>query len=149
MIKGTGMMNSGIDQKQMGEQKEEEKIWEEHMKDRRQREERRQNERQEALERERRELEKLDQERRMIEESLKIEMEKELEMSVEETKGKSVCGENPLEKYMKIIQRDQDQETADKSSKVGREASEVDTVPLSDKDESFTGFSHEETDDFW
>ncbi|XP_030874620.1 oral-facial-digital syndrome 1 protein isoform X4 [Leptonychotes weddellii] len=138
-----------IDQKQMGEQKEEEKIWEEHMKDRRQREERRQNERQEALERERRELEKLDQERRMIEESLKIEMEKELEMSVEETKGKSVCGENPLEKYMKIIQRDQDQETADKSSKVGREASEVDTVPSSDKDESFTGFSHEETDDFW
>ncbi|XP_034885621.1 oral-facial-digital syndrome 1 protein isoform X5 [Mirounga leonina] len=126
-----------VDQKQMGEQKEEEKIWEEHMKDRRQREERRQNERQEALERERRELEKLDQERRMIEESLKIEMEKELEMSVEETKGKSVCGENPLEKYMKIIQRDQDQETADKSSKVGREASEVDTVPSSDKDERY------------
>nr|XP_021545855.1 oral-facial-digital syndrome 1 protein-like [Neomonachus schauinslandi] len=55
-----------IDQKQMGEQKEEEKIWEEHMKDRRQREERRQNERQEALERERRELEKLDQERVML-----------------------------------------------------------------------------------
>ncbi|EFB16537.1 hypothetical protein PANDA_017276, partial [Ailuropoda melanoleuca] len=103
-----------VDQKQMGEQKEEEKIWEEHLKERRQREERRQNEQQEALERERRELEKLDQERRMIEESLKIEMEKELEMSVEEMKGNSVCGETPLEKYMKIIQQDQDQETADK-----------------------------------
>ncbi|XP_004410483.1 PREDICTED: oral-facial-digital syndrome 1 protein [Odobenus rosmarus divergens] len=138
-----------VDQKQMAEQKEEEQIWEEHMKERRQREERRQNERQEALERERRELEKLDQEQRMIEESLKIEMEKELEMSVEEMKDKSVCGENPLEKYMKIIQQNQDQEAADKSSKVGREASEVDTVPSSDKDESFTGFSHEETDDFW
>ncbi|XP_027970769.1 oral-facial-digital syndrome 1 protein isoform X2 [Eumetopias jubatus] len=138
-----------VDQKQMGEQKEEEEIWEEHMKERRQREERRQNERQEALERERRDLEKLDQEQRMIEESLKIEMEKELEMSVEEMKDKSVCGENPLEKYMKIIQQNQDQEAADKSSKVGREASEVDTVPSSDKDESFTGFSHEETDDFW
>nr|XP_025713206.1 oral-facial-digital syndrome 1 protein isoform X2 [Callorhinus ursinus] len=138
-----------VDQKQMGEQKEEEEIWEEHMKERRQREERRQNERQEALERERRELEKLDQEQRMIEESLKIEMEKELEISVEEMKDKSVCGENPLEKYMKIIQQNQDQEAADKSSKVGREASEVDTVPSSDKDESFTGFSHEETDDFW
>ncbi|XP_044091202.1 oral-facial-digital syndrome 1 protein isoform X1 [Neovison vison] len=137
-----------VDQKQMGEQKEEEKMWEEHMRERRQREERRQSERQEALERERRELEKLDQERRMIEESLKIEMEKEI--SVEEMKGQSVCGENPLEKYMKIIQQDQDQETADKSSKkVGREASEVDTLPSSDKDESFTGFSHEETDDFW
>ncbi|XP_048069164.1 centriole and centriolar satellite protein OFD1 isoform X4 [Ursus arctos] len=139
-----------VDQKQMGEQKEEGEIWEEHMKERRQREERRQNERQEALERERRELEKLDQERRMIEESLKIEMEKELEMSVEEMKDNSVCGENPLEKYMKIIQQDQDQETADKSSKkVGREASEVDTLPSSEKDESFTGFSHEEPDDFW
>ncbi|XP_032185498.1 oral-facial-digital syndrome 1 protein isoform X5 [Mustela erminea] len=137
-----------VDQKQMGEQKEEEKMWEEHMRERRQREERRQSERQEALERERRELEKLDQERRMIEESLKIEMEKEI--SVEEMKGQSVCGENPLEKYMKIIQQDQDQETAEKSSKkVGREASEVDTLPSSDKDGSFTGFSHEETDDFW
>uniref|UniRef100_A0A452S9D5 OFD1 centriole and centriolar satellite protein n=1 Tax=Ursus americanus TaxID=9643 RepID=A0A452S9D5_URSAM len=120
-----------IDQKQMGEQKEEGEIWEEHMKERRQREERRQNERQEALERERRELEKLDQERRMIEESLKIEMEKELEMSVEEMKDNSVCGENPLEKYMKIIQQDQDQETADKVLML------------------FTGFSHEEPDDFW
>ncbi|XP_032736063.1 oral-facial-digital syndrome 1 protein isoform X3 [Lontra canadensis] len=137
-----------VDQKQMGEQKEEEKMWEEHMRERRQREERRQSERQEALERERRELEKLDQERRMIEESLEIEMEKEI--SVEEMKGQSVCGENPLEKYMKIIQQEQDQETAEKSSKkVGREASEVDTLPSSDKDESFTGFSHEETDDFW
>lgn len=84
----------------------------------------------------------------MIEESLKIEMEKEIR--VEEMKGQSVCGENPLEKYLKIIQQDQDQETAEKSSKrVGREASEVDTLPSSDKDESFTGFSHEETDDFW
>ncbi|XP_059014088.1 centriole and centriolar satellite protein OFD1 isoform X5 [Mustela lutreola] len=137
-----------VDQKQMGEQKEEEKLWAEHMRERRQREERRQSERQEALGRERRELEKLDQERRMIEESLKIEMEKEIR--VEEMKGQSVCGENPLEKYLKIIQQDQDQETAEKSSKrVGREASEVDTLPSSDKDESFTGFSHEETDDFW
>ncbi|XP_045852529.1 oral-facial-digital syndrome 1 protein-like isoform X4 [Meles meles] len=125
-----------VDQKQMGEQKEEEKTWEEHMKERRQREERRQSERQEALERERKELEKLDQERRMIEESLKIEMEKEI--SVEEMKDQFVCGENPLEKYMKIIQQEQDQETAEKSSKkVGREASEVDMLPSSDKDERY------------
>lgn len=53
----------GIDQKELGEQKEDEKSWEQQMKERRQREERRQSERQEALERERRELEKLDQER--------------------------------------------------------------------------------------
>ncbi|XP_047572930.1 oral-facial-digital syndrome 1 protein-like isoform X5 [Lutra lutra] len=101
-----------MDQKQMGEQKEEENMWEEHMRARRQREERRQTERQEALERERRELETLDQERRMIEESLKIEMEKEI--NIEEIKGQSVCGENPLEKYMKIIQQEQDQEMAEK-----------------------------------
>ncbi|XP_047572926.1 oral-facial-digital syndrome 1 protein-like isoform X2 [Lutra lutra] len=125
-----------MDQKQMGEQKEEENMWEEHMRARRQREERRQTERQEALERERRELETLDQERRMIEESLKIEMEKEI--NIEEIKGQSVCGENPLEKYMKIIQQEQDQEMAEKSSKkVGREASEVDLLPSSDKDERY------------
>ncbi|XP_059242385.1 centriole and centriolar satellite protein OFD1-like isoform X3 [Mustela nigripes] len=137
-----------VDQKQMGEQKGEEKLWAEHMRERRQREERRQSERQEALGRERKELEKLDQERRMIEKSLKIEMEKEI--NVEEMKGHSVCGENPLEKYMKIIQQAQDQETAEKrSKKVGREASEVDLLPSSDKDESFMGFSREGTDDFW
>uniref|UniRef100_A0A8C0JR24 OFD1 centriole and centriolar satellite protein n=1 Tax=Canis lupus dingo TaxID=286419 RepID=A0A8C0JR24_CANLU len=54
------------DQKQMGEPKEEEKIWEGHMRERKEREERRQNEWQEALERERKELEKLDQERVML-----------------------------------------------------------------------------------
>lgn len=138
------------DQKQMGEPKEEEKIWEGHMRERKEREERRQNEWQEALERERKELEKLDQERRMIEESLKIEMEKELELSVEEMKEKAVGDENLLEKYMKIIQQNQDQEMADKSSKkIVREGSEVDTLPSSDKDESFRGFFPEEPDDFW
>uniref|UniRef100_A0A8C0JNV5 OFD1 centriole and centriolar satellite protein n=1 Tax=Canis lupus dingo TaxID=286419 RepID=A0A8C0JNV5_CANLU len=128
----------GKDQKQMGEPKEEEKIWEGHMRERKEREERRQNEWQEALERERKELEKLDQERRMIEESLKIEMEKELELSVEEMKEKAVGDENLLEKYMKIIQQNQDQEMADKSSKkIVREGSEVDTLPSSDKDERY------------
>ncbi|XP_039089816.1 oral-facial-digital syndrome 1 protein isoform X2 [Hyaena hyaena] len=128
----------GVDQKQMGEQTEEEKMWEQHMTEQKQREEIRQNELQEALERERRELEKLDQERRMIEESLKNEMEKELEMSVEEVKDQYACGENPLEKYMKILQQNQDQESADKSSrKVGGESSQADTLPPSDKDERY------------
>ncbi|XP_054437042.1 centriole and centriolar satellite protein OFD1 isoform X2 [Pteronotus mesoamericanus] len=138
----------GLDQEQTGEDSEEEKIWQ-LVKEQEQREERRQSQ-QEALERERRELEKLDQERRMIEESLKIEMEKQLEVSVEEMKDKSVCGENPLEKYMKIIQEHQDQKKDDKSSiKIVREVSRADTLPSSDKDESFAGFSHEEPDDFW
>ncbi|XP_025790433.1 oral-facial-digital syndrome 1 protein [Puma concolor] len=139
----------GLDQKPMGEQKEEEKIWEQHMTEQKERKEIRKSELQEALERERRELEKLDQERRIIEESLKIEMEKEMEMTVEETKDQPVCGENPLEKYMRILQQNQDQESADKSSKVVREGSQVETLPSSNKDESFTGFSPDGPDDFW
>ncbi|XP_040325034.1 centriole and centriolar satellite protein OFD1 isoform X6 [Herpailurus yagouaroundi] len=129
----------GLDQKPMGEQKEEEKIWEKHMTEQKERKEIRKSELQEALERERRELEKLDQERRIIEKSLKIEMEKEMEMTVEETKDQPVCGENPLEKYMRILQQNQDQESADKyqSSKVVREGSQVETLPSSNKDERY------------
>ncbi|XP_070459814.1 centriole and centriolar satellite protein OFD1 isoform X7 [Equus przewalskii] len=139
-----------IDLTQIGEQNEEENIWEQHVKEQSQREDRRHGARQEALERERRELEKLDQEWRMIEESLKIEMEKELEKSVQEMKDEPAYDANPLEKYMKIIQQDQDQEMADKSSKnMVREGSQVDTLPSSDKDESFPGLSPEEPDDFW
>ncbi|XP_032141810.1 oral-facial-digital syndrome 1 protein isoform X4 [Sapajus apella] len=138
-----------VDQKQIDE-KEEEKIWEQQVKERRQREERRQSNLQEILERGRRELEKLDQERRVIEESVKIEMENELEMSNQEMKDKSAHSENPLEKYMKIIQQEKDQEMADKSSKkMVQEGSPVDTLQSSDKVESLTGFSHEEPDDSW
>ncbi|XP_033283840.1 centriole and centriolar satellite protein OFD1 isoform X2 [Orcinus orca] len=141
-----------VDQKPLGEQEEEETIWEQQAKERSQGEEQRQSRWQEALERERQEVEKLDQERRLIEESLKMEMEKEFEMSIQETKdkSKSVCSENPLEKYMKILQWGQDRDTTDKSSKkVVIEDSQVDTLPSSDKDESLTGFSHEEPDDTW
>ncbi|KAL4822618.1 hypothetical protein H8958_008855 [Nasalis larvatus] len=139
-----------VDQKQIEEQKEEEKIWEQQVKERKQREERRQSNLQEILERERRELEKLYQERRITEESLKIEMENELEMSNQEMKDQSAHSENPLEKYIKIIQQEQDQESAGKSSKkVVQEGSLVDTLQSSDKVESLTGFSHEEPDDSW
>lgn len=42
-------------------------------------------------------------------------MEKELEESVkEEMKDESACGENALEKYMKIIQEDKDLKKVDK-----------------------------------
>nr|XP_039325548.1 oral-facial-digital syndrome 1 protein-like [Saimiri boliviensis boliviensis] len=139
-----------VHQKQIEEQKEEEKIWEQQVKEQGQREERRQSNLQEILERERRELEKLYQERRMMEESLKIEMENELEMSNQEMKDKSVHSENPLEKYMKILQQEQDQESADKrSKKMVQEDSLVDTLQSSDKVECLTGSSHEEPDDCW
>ncbi|XP_011799765.1 PREDICTED: oral-facial-digital syndrome 1 protein-like [Colobus angolensis palliatus] len=139
-----------VDQKQIEEQKEEEKMWEQQVKERKQREERRQSNLQEILERERRELEKLYQERRITEESLKIEMENELEMSNQEMKDKSAHSENPLEKCIKIIQQEQDRELAGKSSKkMVQEGSLVDTLQSSDKVESLTGFSHEEPDDSW
>ncbi|XP_036914027.1 oral-facial-digital syndrome 1 protein-like [Sturnira hondurensis] len=138
----------GVDQKQTGEDSKEEKLW--HLvKEQEQREEKSLS-LQEALQREQRELEKLNQPRRMIEESLKIEIEKELGVSIQEVKDRSVCGENPFEKYMKIIQENQNQKKDDKSSmKIVREVSQVDTLPLSDRDGSFTGLSHEEPDDFW
>ncbi|XP_042638468.1 oral-facial-digital syndrome 1 protein [Orycteropus afer afer] len=139
-----------VDQEQIGEPKEEEDLREQPTEERRQKEERRQRE-QAALEQERRELEKLEQERRMIEESLMIEMEKELETGVQEVKDKFAGAENPLEKYMKIIQEAHDQDSADKSSKKNliREDTPLDMLPSSDKDESLTGLSHEEPDDFW
>lgn len=90
---------------------------------------------------------------RLIEQSLKLEIEKEYESSVQEMedKSKSVCGENPLEKYMKIMQQNPDEDTTDKSSKKAvRESSQLDTLPSSDtKDKSFAAFSHEEPDDIW
>ncbi|XP_059944253.1 centriole and centriolar satellite protein OFD1-like isoform X3 [Mesoplodon densirostris] len=140
-----------VGQKPLGEQEKEETIQEQQAKERNQGEEQRQSRWQEALERERQEVEKLYQERRPTEESLKMEMEKELEMSIQEMKdkSKSVCSENPLEKYMKILQQGQDQDTTDKvfSKKVVMKGSPVDTLPSSDKDVSLTGFSHDEPDD--
>ncbi|XP_027625472.1 oral-facial-digital syndrome 1 protein isoform X4 [Tupaia chinensis] len=127
---------SSVKEEHIGEPKKEDKVWEQQVKEHRQRE-RQQSDQQEALERERRELEKLDQERRMIEESLKIEMEKELEKSMQESKDKSAHSQNPLEKYMKIIQQRQEQELPDQSSKKDRDGSVVDTLPPSDKDERY------------
>nr|XP_020750588.1 oral-facial-digital syndrome 1 protein isoform X2 [Odocoileus virginianus texanus] len=143
---------SGVNQKSLGEQKEEEKLQEQQARGRRQEEEQRQSEWRETLQRERRKLEKLDQQRRLIEKSLKLDIEREYESGVQEMKdkSKSACGENPLEKYMKILQQNPDQDTTDKSSKkVFRESSQLDTLPSSDKDESFSAFSHEEPDDIW
>ncbi|XP_065772289.1 centriole and centriolar satellite protein OFD1 isoform X3 [Muntiacus reevesi] len=141
-----------VNQKSLGEQKEEEKLQEQQARERRQEQEQRHSEWRETLQRERRELEKLELQRRLIEESLNLEIGKEYESSVQEMKdkSKSVCGENPLEKYMKILQQNPDQDTTDKSSKkVFRESSQLDTLPSSDKDESFAAFSHEEPDDIW
>ncbi|XP_068956710.1 centriole and centriolar satellite protein OFD1 isoform X2 [Petaurus breviceps papuanus] len=123
------------------EQKEEEK-WEEK---RREREEKRQRERLEIFEREQRELQKLDEEMRLLEESLKSEVEKDIEEL--ETIDKDIV--NPLEKYMKIIQQNKEQESVNKSSKkeVMEEASVEETLLSNDKADSLS--ASEEPDDFW
>ncbi|KAL6031964.1 hypothetical protein STEG23_018449 [Scotinomys teguina] len=128
------------DQSQTREQKEEQQLWESHMKERRQSDQQEALERErrelEKLEQERvmshtspvqvspvdtlssgmggTSAVRSEKQQRMIEESLKIEIGEELEKSVQEQKDKSTHGENPLEKYLKIIQQRQEQSSADK-----------------------------------
>ncbi|XP_036600124.1 oral-facial-digital syndrome 1 protein isoform X2 [Trichosurus vulpecula] len=124
------------------EQKTEEEKWEEKQ---REREEKWQRERLETFERERRELRKLDQEMRLLEESLKSEVEKDIKEL--EIINKEIV--NPLEKYMKIIQQNKEQESVNKSSKkeVVEEASIEETLLSNDKADSLS--ASEEPDDFW
>lgn len=86
----------------------------------------------------------------MIEQSLNLNIEKEIEPSEKETNEESACGGSPLERYMKIIQQGQEQEAENKNvKKKAKEGSEVDTPPSSDKEASLTGFSQEDVDEFW
>ncbi|XP_072470443.1 centriole and centriolar satellite protein OFD1 isoform X7 [Notamacropus eugenii] len=124
------------------EQKTEEEKWEEK---RREREEKRQRERLEIFEREQRELQKLDQEMRLLEESLKSEVEKDIKEL--EIIDREIV--NPLEKYMKIIQQNKEQESVNKSSKreVVEEASIEEMLLSNYKADSLS--ASEEPDDFW
>uniref|UniRef100_G3VYA7 Uncharacterized protein n=1 Tax=Sarcophilus harrisii TaxID=9305 RepID=G3VYA7_SARHA len=124
------------------EEQETEEKWEEK---RREREEKRQRERLETFEREQRELQKLDKEMRLLEESLKSEVEKDIKEL--EIINKEIV--NPLEKYMKIIQQNKDQESVNKSSKkeVVEEVSIEETLLSDNKADSLS--ASEEPDDFW
>ncbi|XP_070145653.1 centriole and centriolar satellite protein OFD1 isoform X5 [Ovis canadensis] len=99
-------------QKPPEEWKKEDKLWEQQAKQQRQEDEQRQTKQQETLQTEWGEPEMLDRERRLIE----VGNEKNFKMSVQEMKDKSISisGENPLEKYMKILRQNQDQDTTDK-----------------------------------
>ncbi|XP_060264655.1 centriole and centriolar satellite protein OFD1-like isoform X2 [Ovis aries] len=99
-------------QKPPEEWKKEDKLWEQQAKQQRQEEEQRQTKQQETLQTEWGEPEMLDRERRLIE----VGNEKNFKMSVQEMKDKSISisDENPLEKYMKILRQNQDQDTTDK-----------------------------------
>ncbi|XP_078002226.1 centriole and centriolar satellite protein OFD1 isoform X2 [Phascolarctos cinereus] len=123
------------------EQKIEEEKWEEKWKER---EEKRQTERLETFERQQRELQKLDQEMKLLEESLKSEVEKDIkDLEI----NKEIV--NPLEKYMRIIQQNKEQESVNKRStkEVVEEASIEETLLSNYKADSLS--ASEEPDDFW
>lgn len=132
------------------QREEEERVWAEQMRERRLKEQKRHSERQEALEKERRELSRLEEERKFIEKTLNLKIEDESEPSDPETKEESASGASPLDKYMKIIQKTQEEEDkVKKAKKKTKENSEASAAQSSEKDGSFTGFTHEEVDDFW
>ncbi|XP_075378226.1 centriole and centriolar satellite protein OFD1 [Mycteria americana] len=117
-------------------------------------EERGEREQQEALEREQKEVEKLNKE--WIQDSMKINEDKEggkLENSnsgaEDDLKDPTP---NPLEKYMRIIQQSREQELANKDSKkeeIG-EVSLTEGLLSSENDDSATGISHGDVDEnFW
>ncbi|XP_010172092.1 oral-facial-digital syndrome 1 protein [Antrostomus carolinensis] len=144
-----------LDQRQIEEQnREAEKNLEE---ERKAREERRESEQQEALEREQQEVEMLNKE--WIQDSMKMDEEKEDKKGQKSENSSSGAEENvkdptpnPLEKYMRIIQQSREQELGNKDSKkeeIG-EVSLTEGLPSSEKDDSTAGISHGDVDEnFW
>ncbi|XP_077199320.1 centriole and centriolar satellite protein OFD1 isoform X2 [Paroedura picta] len=138
-------------EKQQQEEEEEEKNWEE---ERRIREERRLRERQEALEREQAELEKLNEEMHIQESGAteeKTQNEKTAKLEGSLLKAEDPCG-NPLEKYMKMVQQNREQETALKTSKKEDVEVSSERLPGSEKEDSFSAagsLQGEPDEDFW
>ncbi|XP_075032090.1 centriole and centriolar satellite protein OFD1 isoform X6 [Calonectris borealis] len=143
-----------LDQRQIEEQNREVENLEE---ERKAREERREREQQEALEREQNEVEKLNKE--WIQDSTKIDKEKEDKEGGKFENNNSGAEDdvkdptpNPLEKYMRIIQQSREQELANKDSKkeeIGA-LSLTEGLTSSEKDDSATGISHGDVDEnFW
>ncbi|KAM6420861.1 centriole and centriolar satellite protein OFD1 isoform 1-T1 [Pluvialis apricaria] len=139
-----------LDQRQIEEQNREvEKNLEEA------RQERREQEEQEALEREQKEVENLNKE--WIQDSKKIDEEKDEEGGKFENSNSGAENDlkdptpNPLEKYMRIIQQRREQELASKNSKKEEtEASLTEGLTSSEKDDSAGGISHGDVDEnFW
>ncbi|XP_054829262.1 centriole and centriolar satellite protein OFD1 isoform X2 [Eublepharis macularius] len=137
------------------QEEEDEQKWEE---ERRKREERRLREREAALEREQEELKKLNEEM-YIEESVttkeKTHDEKAAKLEESLLKAEDHSGDaipNPLEKYMKMVQQNQEQELANKNFK--KEDAEVtsERLPGSERENSFSAaesLQGEPDEDFW
>ncbi|KGL81868.1 Oral-facial-digital syndrome 1 protein, partial [Tinamus guttatus] len=139
-----------LHQRQTEQQKsEDEKMLEEERGER----EERHREQEAALGREQEELEKLNEEMR-VQDLMKTDEEKEDKEKFESSHsgaGDNVRGssQNPLEKYMKIIQQRREQELANKDSKKEEleELSLMEGLGSSDKDDSAAGISHGEADE--
>ncbi|XP_042316760.1 oral-facial-digital syndrome 1 protein isoform X2 [Sceloporus undulatus] len=139
------------EQRYLEEQQDEaEQKWEEW----RDQEEVRHTERQEAFEKEQEELEKMHiQETVEANEKNPYEEVTSLETSIpkyDQQEGGNIP--NPLEKYMKIIQQNQEQELVLKNSKNEEADAPSERLPDSDREDSFSaaGTLHEEPDeDFW
>ncbi|KAM9300853.1 centriole and centriolar satellite protein OFD1 isoform 3-T3 [Morus bassanus] len=142
-----------LDQRQIEKQNREVEKEEE----REAREEKGEGEQQEALEREQKEVGNLNKE--WIQESAKIDEEKEDKEGEKFENCNSGAEDdlkdptpNPLEKYMRIIQQSREQELANKDSKKEEtgDLSLTEGLLSSEKDDSATGISHGDVDEnFW
>ncbi|KAF7665428.1 hypothetical protein LDENG_00143600 [Lucifuga dentata] len=128
--------------------------WEE---DRKERQEQRQREQEEARQRELQELERLEKEMvlqeveqpQKEEEELKTEGDKEKKEEVR-NEGEASAGENPLEKYMKMVLEAREKQHAQSPNKEEPEYTSPEAKSLSGKDDSIATYTHEAVDDeFW
>nr|XP_046259165.1 oral-facial-digital syndrome 1 protein homolog isoform X2 [Scatophagus argus] len=150
---------SGESTKGKGEEDEEQR-WE---RERKERQERRQREQEEARERELQELERLDKEmlsqdvehpRQEAEEDEETGIKKggdEVQKQEVNNDGEEAKGENPLEKYMKMVleAREKQQLAQSPGSQEGHTSPEAKSLS-EEKDNSIAAYSHkDEDDDFW
>ncbi|XP_030613554.1 centriole and centriolar satellite protein ofd1 isoform X2 [Archocentrus centrarchus] len=138
-------------------EEDEEQRWE---RERKEREEKRQMEQEEARERELRELEQLEKEMLLREvEEPKQEEEEETggekggddELRKENVNEEEPKGENPLEKYMKMVLEAREKQHAQSSGREEAEYASPEAKSFSeDKEDSIAAYSHkDEDDDFW
>ncbi|XP_037542409.1 oral-facial-digital syndrome 1 protein homolog [Nematolebias whitei] len=129
------------------EEKEDEQKWE---KERKERQERRQRELEEAKERERQELERLEREM-LLQQTEQPEKEEEVGKGEDEELKERSKGENPLEKYMKMVlegRAKKNQNNPD-GQEAGRMSPEDESLS-EEKEESIAAYSlKEDEDDFW
>ncbi|XP_020490151.1 centriole and centriolar satellite protein ofd1 isoform X1 [Labrus bergylta] len=154
---GLAVTETSVESAWEKEEEEEEQRWERERKDR---QEQRQREQEEARERELQELKRLEEETLLQEvEITREEQEDKSEMKIgdgeqnqeadnkEEEKSK---GENPLEKYMKLVLEAKDKQHAPSPGRdeTGHSSPEVKSLS-EEKDNSIAAYSHKDEDDFW